>query len=61
MPVTADIDNVDVALGRYFSQSENDAAMRVAFLGMDVANASFQPARTPALARRFMSPGCPIE
>jgi putative ABC transport system permease protein len=41
MPITGEIDNVDVALGRFFTQSENDAAQRVAYLGMDVANALF--------------------
>ena len=41
MPIIADIDNIDVAEGRYFTQTENDAAMRVAFIGMDVANALF--------------------
>ena len=41
MPITGEIDNVDAALGRYFTQSENDAAQRVAFLGMDVATALF--------------------
>src|SRR5688500_18226869 len=32
MPVISEIDNVDVADGRYFTESENDAAMRVAFI-----------------------------
>jgi hypothetical protein len=33
----AEIDNTDVAEGRYFSTNENDAAL-VAFLGADVAS-----------------------
>ncbi|HEY6119196.1 MAG TPA: ABC transporter permease, partial [Pyrinomonadaceae bacterium] len=41
MPIIAEIDNIEVAEGRYFTPSENDAAMRVAFIGMDVANALF--------------------
>jgi putative ABC transport system permease protein len=41
MPVIAEIDNIEAAEGRYFTDSENDGAMRVAFIGMDVANALF--------------------
>jgi putative ABC transport system permease protein len=37
----ADIDRVDVADGRFFTESENSAAMRVAFIGTDVANKLF--------------------
>jgi putative ABC transport system permease protein len=36
-----DIDNLDVAEGRYFTETENDAAMRVAYVGADVANKLF--------------------
>jgi putative ABC transport system permease protein len=36
-----DIDNLDVADGRYFTDTENDAAMRVAYVGADVANKLF--------------------
>jgi putative ABC transport system permease protein len=36
-----DIDNLDVADGRYFTETENDAAMRVAYVGADVANKLF--------------------
>jgi putative ABC transport system permease protein len=36
-----DIDNLEVADGRYFTDTENDAAMRVAYLGADVANKLF--------------------
>ena len=37
----ADIDNLDIADGRYFTESENDAAMRVAYIGVDVASKLF--------------------
>jgi putative ABC transport system permease protein len=37
----ADIDNLDIADGRYFTDAENDAAMRVAYVGADVANKLF--------------------
>src|SRR3989440_1327769 len=59
MPVMADIDNVDVALGRYFSQSENDSAMRVAFLGMDVANALFPAGANTGIGEEIYVAGLP--
>jgi putative ABC transport system permease protein len=37
----ADIDKVDVADGRYFTESENDAASRVAYVGADVISKLF--------------------
>jgi putative ABC transport system permease protein len=37
----AEIDNLDIAEGRYFTDAENDAAMRVAYVGADVANKLF--------------------
>lgn len=46
MGVIADIENVDVAQGRYFTEEENNAASRVAFVGADVANKLF-PATSP--------------
>ena len=36
-PVIGEIENVDVADGRYFSDAENANSMRVAFIGTDVA------------------------
>lgn len=42
----ADIENRDVAEGRYISDPENDAAQRVAYIGADVANKLF-PAGNP--------------
>jgi putative ABC transport system permease protein len=40
-PNIADIENTEIADGRFFTESENDAAMRVAFIGADVANNLF--------------------
>jgi putative ABC transport system permease protein len=40
-PVIADIENLDIADGRYFSETEADAAMRVAYIGADIANKLF--------------------
>ena len=37
----ADIDNLDIADGRFFSEAESDAASRVAYIGADVANKFF--------------------
>ncbi len=37
----AEIENADIADGRYFSDAENDAAMRVAYIGADVASKLF--------------------
>lgn len=35
------IDNIDVSEGRYFTNTENDASMRVAFIGADLARELF--------------------
>jgi putative ABC transport system permease protein len=43
---TAEIENRDIADGRYISDPENDAAQRVAYLGADVATKLF-PAGSP--------------
>ena len=37
----ADIKNIDIADGRFFTETENNAAARVAFLGADVATKLF--------------------
>jgi len=59
MPIIADIDNVDVAEGRYFTQSENDAGMRVVFIGLDVANALFPAGAGTALGEEITVAGLP--
>jgi putative ABC transport system permease protein len=40
-PIVGEIQRVDVADGRYFTQSEEDNASRVAFIGADVATKLF--------------------
>ena len=40
-PVIGEIEKIDVLDGRYFTNSENDAGMRVAFIGTDVADKLF--------------------
>jgi ABC-type antimicrobial peptide transport system, permease component len=40
-PVIADIEKIDIEEGRYFTESENNNSMRVAFIGKDVANKLF--------------------
>jgi putative ABC transport system permease protein len=37
----ADIDNLDISEGRFFTEGENDAQVRVAYIGADVANKLF--------------------
>jgi putative ABC transport system permease protein len=40
-PIIGQVEAVDVAEGRYFSDAENNNAMRVAFVGVDVTNKLF--------------------
>jgi putative ABC transport system permease protein len=40
-PVIGEIENVDVDFGRYFTEAENNSAMRVAFVGADIAKNLF--------------------
>ena len=40
-PVIASIEKLDVAQGRYFTDTENNNAMRVVYIGVDVANTLF--------------------
>lgn len=40
-PVIGQIEKVDIDSGRYFTQTENDNSMRVAFVGSDVATKLF--------------------
>lgn len=39
--VIADIDNLDIAEGRYFTDAENNNATRVAYIGTDIVNNLF--------------------
>jgi putative ABC transport system permease protein len=59
MPVIAEIDNVDATVGRYFTESENDGALRVAFIGMDVANALFPAGSATAIGEEINVAGLP--
>ena len=59
MPVIAEIDNIDASEGRYFTDSENDSAMRVAFIGMDVANALFPAGSSTAIGEEINVAGLP--
>lgn len=40
-PVIGEIENIDIAEGRFFTDAENRSSVRVAFIGMDVANSLF--------------------
>ncbi|MFN0141190.1 MAG: ABC transporter permease [Pyrinomonadaceae bacterium] len=40
-PIIADIEKRDIAMGRFFTNAENDNSMRVVYVGMDVANKLF--------------------
>lgn len=59
MSVIGDIDNVEVSDGRYITDAENDAAMRVAFIGMDVANALFPAGSVTAIGQEIYVAGLP--
>ena len=56
-PVMAEIERVDIAEGRYFTQTEDDNASRVAFVGADVANKLF-PAQS-AVGQEIVVRGLP--
>jgi putative ABC transport system permease protein len=59
MSVIGDIDNVEVSDGRYLTDAENDAAMRVAFIGMDVSNALFPAGSVSAIGQEIYVAGLP--
>ena len=40
-PIIGEIENIDIAAGRFFIDAENDNAMRVAFVGSDIAEKLF--------------------
>jgi putative ABC transport system permease protein len=56
-PIMGDIDNVDVAEGRYFTDAENNNAQRVAFIGVDVADKLFPYGS--AIGQEFTMRGIP--
>lgn len=59
MPVISEIDNIYADEGRYFTDSENDGALRVAFIGMDVANALFPGGSGTAIGQELNVAGLP--
>ncbi|MCU1290556.1 MAG: Antimicrobial peptide transporter permease [Acidobacteria bacterium] len=56
-PVISEIENIDIAEGRYFTESENNNSMRVAFIGSDVARKLF-PFGSP-IGEEFTMQGIP--
>lgn len=40
-PIIAEIEKLDIAQGRYFTQAENNNSMRVCYIGMDIATKLF--------------------
>jgi putative ABC transport system permease protein len=56
-PVIRDIEKTDIAEGRYFTDAENNNAMRVAFIGKDVADKLFP--RIGAVGQEFVINGIP--
>ncbi|CAN5703313.1 ABC transporter permease [soil metagenome] len=56
-PLIADIDKIDIAEGRYFTDSENNGSVRVAFVGADVADKLFP--RTSAVGEEISIRGIP--
>jgi putative ABC transport system permease protein len=56
-PIMGEIENVDVAEGRYFTDAENNNSMRVAFVGVDVVNKLFP--RGEALGQEITIQGIP--
>ena len=56
-PVTAQIDKLDIAEGRFFSEPENNNAARVAYVGADVAKKLYP--RESAIGRELTIQGIP--
>ncbi len=56
-PVIGEIEKLDIAEGRYFTEPENDNAMRVCYVGMDVATKLFP--RRDALGSEITIQGIP--
>ncbi len=59
MAVNAEINNTNVVEGRFFTESENEAGMRVAFIGMDVATALFPADASTAIGEEITISGLP--
>ena len=58
-PVIAEIEKLDIADGRYFTETENNNAMRVAYVGMDVATKLFP--QGDAIGGEFQIQGIPYK
>ncbi len=56
-PITAQIDKLDIAEGRFFSEPENNNAARVAYVGADVAKKLYP--RESAIGRELTIQGIP--
>jgi putative ABC transport system permease protein len=56
-PIVAEIDNVEVLTGRYFTDSENNNTVRVAFVGTDIADGLFP--RSDPIGKEIMIDGLP--
>ncbi len=56
-PIIREIEKVDVAEGRYFTDAENDNTMRVAYIGRDVADKLFPQGN--AVGQEFIIDGIP--
>ena len=56
-PVIGEIENLDVAEGRYFTEAENNNSMRVAFIGSEVAKKLFP--FDSAIGEEFTMQGIP--
>jgi len=56
-PIMASIDKLDIESGRYFSNSENSNAKRVAYIGKDIANELFP--RSDPIGQQIFIRGIP--
>jgi putative ABC transport system permease protein len=56
-PVIANIENIDIAVGRYFSDAENNNSVRVVFIGADISQKLFP--QGDALGNELMISGIP--
>ncbi len=56
-PVIGEIENIDIAEGRFFTGAENDNSMRVAFIGSEVAEKLFPLGS--AIGEEFVMRGIP--